>query len=161
VRAAAIAVLLLAIAALDAWAAGTLEANRFPAACQPVRAQRGRVWCAGPSRRMTSQGSAHGRFTRAIASRNLFQAEAALRELRWVSLLDALDYLDLLAELRPAKLEQAALRWHGRLELEAGILTLAESQLALAALASLCAGERDAVQILRRLVRRAKPTLVA
>jgi hypothetical protein len=110
---------------------------------------------------MTSQGSAHARFTRAIASRNLFQAEAALRELRWVSLLDALDYLDLLAELRPAKLEQAALHWHGRLELEAGILTLAESQLALAALASLCAGERDAVPILRRLVRRAKPTLVA
>ena len=110
---------------------------------------------------MTSQGSAHGRFTHAITSRNLFQAEAALRELRWVSLLDALDYLDLLAELRPAKLEQAAIRWHGRLELEAGILTLAESQLALAALASLCGGERDAVQILRRLVRRAKPTLVA
>jgi len=110
---------------------------------------------------MTSQGSAHARFTRAIASRNLFQAEAALRELRWVSLLDALDYLDLLAELRPAKLEQAAIRWHGRLELEAGILTLAESQLALAALSSLCAGERDAIQILRRLVRRAKPTLVA
>ena len=110
---------------------------------------------------MTSQGSAHGRFTHALAARNLFQAEAALRELRWVSLLDALDYLDLLAELRPTKLEQAAIRWHGRLELEAGILTLAESQLALAALASLCAGERDAIQILRRLVRRAKPTLVA
>jgi hypothetical protein len=114
---------------------------------------------------MTSQGSAHGtahgRFAAAVEARNLFQAEAALRELRWVSLLDALDYLDLLAELRPAKLEQAAVRWHGRLELEAGILTLAEAQLALAALASLCAGERDAVQILRRLVRRAKPTLVA
>lgn len=110
---------------------------------------------------MTPQGSAYGRFTRAIAARSLFQAEVALRELRGVSLLDALDYLDLLAEQRPAKLEQAALRWHGRLELEAGILTLAESQLALAALASLCAGERDAVAILRRLVRRAKPTLVA
>lgn len=108
---------------------------------------------------MTSQGSAHGRLTRAIASRNLFQAETALRELKGVSLPDALDYLDLLAEQRPAKLEQAALRWHGRLELEAGVLTLAESQLALAALASLCAGERDAIQILRRLVRRAKPTL--
>jgi hypothetical protein len=110
---------------------------------------------------MTSQGSAHGRFTRAIASRNLFQAETALRELRGVSLLDALDYLDLLAEQRPAKLEQAALRWHGRLELEAGVLTLAESQLALAALSSLCAGERDAIQNLRRLVRRAKPTLTS
>jgi hypothetical protein len=109
---------------------------------------------------MTAQGSAHGRFTGAVKARNLFQAEVALRELRDVSLLDALDYLDLLAEQRPAKLEQAALRWHGRLELEAGVLTLAESQLALAALAARCGGQRDAVVILRRLVRRAKPTLL-
>jgi len=64
---------------------------------------------------MTSQGSAHGRFTRAVKARNLFQVELALRELGGVSLLDALDYLDLLAEQKPAKLEQAALRWHGRL----------------------------------------------
>jgi hypothetical protein len=109
---------------------------------------------------MTAQGSAHARFTHAIRSRNLFQAEVALRELRDVSLVDALDYLDLLAELRPEKLEQAALRWHGRLELEAGVLTLAESQLALSALAALCGGQRDAILILRRLVRRAKPTLL-
>jgi hypothetical protein len=109
---------------------------------------------------MTSQGSAHGRFTRAIAARNLFQVELALRQLRGVSLLDALDYLDLLAEQRPEKLEQAALRWHGRLELEAGVLTMAESQLALAALAALCGGQREALAILRRLVRRAKPALV-
>lgn len=108
---------------------------------------------------MTSQGSAYARFTRAIAARSLYQVETALRELRGVSLLDALDYLDLLAEQRPEKLEQAALRWHGRLELEAGVLTLAESQLALAALAALCGGQREAVAILRRLVRRTKPTL--
>jgi hypothetical protein len=30
---------------------------------------------------MTSQGSAHGRFTRAIQRRNLFAAEIALREM--------------------------------------------------------------------------------
>lgn len=77
-----------------------------------------------------------------------------------LSLLDALAYLDLLAEVRPAKLERAAVRWHGRLETEARTLTLAESQLALAALASLCAGERDAIAILRAVVRRAHPTLV-
>ena len=76
------------------------------------------------------------------------------------SLLDALDYLDLLAEVKPAKPEQAALRWHGRLELEASVMTLAESQLALAALASLCAGERDAIEILRRLLRRVRATLI-
>jgi hypothetical protein len=106
---------------------------------------------------MTSQGSAHGRFTRAIASRNLFQAEVALRELGGIGLLDALDYLELLAELRPARLEQAALRWHGRLELEVPAVTLAESQLALAALAALCAGDRSVLGILRRLLRRASP----
>jgi hypothetical protein len=109
---------------------------------------------------MTSQGSAHGRFTRAIKTRNLFQAELALREMGTPSLLDALEYLDLLAEVRPAKLEPAAIRWHGRLELEAGVMTLAESQLALAALAALCAGDREAVPLLRRLLRRVRPTAV-
>jgi hypothetical protein len=64
-----------------------------------------------------------------------------------VSLHDEPDYLDLLAEVKPVKLEQAALRWHGRLELEASVVTLAESQLALAALASLCAGERESLVI--------------
>jgi hypothetical protein len=109
---------------------------------------------------MTSQGSAHGRFSRAIQTRNLFQAELAIRELGQLSLLDALAYLELVAEVRPEKLERAAVRWHGRLATEARTLTLAESQLALAALASLCAGERDSLPILRALVRRVRPTLV-
>jgi hypothetical protein len=61
----------------------------------------------------------------------------------------ALAYLDLLAEQKPKKLERAVVRWHGRLETKATFLSLAESQLALAALASLCAGERDAVQVRR------------
>jgi hypothetical protein len=39
-------------------------------------------------------------------------------------------------------------------------MTLAESQLALAALASLCAGEHDAIGVLRMLLRRARPTLL-
>jgi hypothetical protein len=109
---------------------------------------------------MTSQGSAHGRFTRAVKQRNLFGAKMAIREMKTVSLIDALDYLDLLAEVKPEKLEQAALRWHGRLELEAAMMTMAESQLALAALASLCAGERGSIEILRRLLRKVQPTLV-
>ena len=109
---------------------------------------------------MTSQGSAYGRYARAIKQRNLFGAELAIRELKTVSLIDALDYLDLLAEVKPEKLEMAALRWHGRLELEPSLMTLAESQLALAALASLCAGERESVLILRGLLRRARPTLI-
>ena len=62
------------------------------------------------------------------------------------SLLVLVDYLELLVEVKPEKLEPAAVRWHGRLEVEASSMTLAESQLALAVLASLCAGERDAVE---------------
>jgi hypothetical protein len=109
---------------------------------------------------MTSQGSASGRFTRAIQRRNLFQAEIAMREMGDVSLVHALDYVALVAEVRPERAELAALRWHGRFELEAGVLTIAESQLALAALGSLCAGDAAAIDELRRLLRRVRPTLV-
>ena len=109
---------------------------------------------------MTSQGTAHGRFTRAIQQRNLWAAETSLRELGTAPLEDALAYLDLLAEQKPDKLERAAVRWHGRLETEATFLSLAESQLALAALASLCGGEREAVEVLRRLLRRVRPMVV-
>jgi hypothetical protein len=54
--------------------------------------------------------------------------------------------------------QRAARSEWGR-ETEAPLLSLAESQLALAALASLCAGERDAVQVLRRLLRRVRPSV--
>ena len=78
--------------------------------------------------------------------------------LRQPSLEAALAYLDLLAEQKPEKLERAAVRWHGRLETEATFLSLAESQLGLVALASLCAGEREAIEVLRRLLRPVRPT---
>jgi hypothetical protein len=39
---------------------------------------------------VTSQGTAHGRFTRAILQRNLWAAESSLRELGTPSLEDAL-----------------------------------------------------------------------
>lgn len=107
---------------------------------------------------MTSQGSASGRFTRAIRERNLFGAEMAMREMATPSLLLALDYLELLAEVRPEKLELAAVRWHARFESES-LVTLAESQLALAALGSLRAGDTRALEILRSLLGRMRPTL--
>lgn len=109
---------------------------------------------------MTSQGTAGGRFSRALKQKNLWGAEMALREMPQPSLLLLLDYLDLLAELKPEKLPLAAIRWHGRLELEASALTIGDSQLALAALASLCAGDGDALSLLHRLLRRAQPLLV-
>jgi hypothetical protein len=109
---------------------------------------------------MTSQGSPQGRFTRAIQQRNLFAAEVALREMGTTpSLLSALDYLDLLADARPDKFDRAAVRWHSRLGAETPMLTLAESQLALAALGSMRGGDREAVVVLQRLLRRVRPTM--
>lgn len=109
---------------------------------------------------MTSQGSASGRFTRAIGQRNLFTAEVALREVHNPSLLVVLDYLALLADVRPDKFDRAAIRWHGRLELEAPTLTLAESQLALSALVTVRHGDKRSVDLLRRLLREWQPTVV-
>ena len=56
---------------------------------------------------------------------------------------DALGYLELRTEQKPAKLERAAVRWHGRLEIEATFVTLA----GVAALARR-AGEQDAIEAL-------------
>jgi hypothetical protein len=66
--------------------------------------------------------------------------ETALREMGAVDLLEALDYVALLVELRPTNAPRAAVRWHGRLETEAPMLTMAEAQLVLAALAALPGG---------------------
>jgi hypothetical protein len=63
---------------------------------------------------MTSQGSADGRFTRALAQRNLCGAEIAAKEMGGLSLIDALDYLAVLVELQPERAPAAAIRWHGR-----------------------------------------------
>lgn len=110
---------------------------------------------------MASQSSPGARFDRAVKTRNLFLAEVALREMRApLSLPIALDYLSLLAEVRPDRFGRAAVRWHGRLELEASLLTLSEAQLALAALGSLRAGEEEAVEVLRRMLRRVRPTVL-
>jgi hypothetical protein len=106
---------------------------------------------------MTSQGTAHGRFTRAIKTGNLFVAEIAAREMRGLSLYDALDLVALIAREKPERLERAAIRWHGWLELEAHVLTVAESQFALSALMHLGA-DPQAIVPLRRLLRHASPT---
>jgi hypothetical protein len=109
---------------------------------------------------VTAQGNARVRYRRAIEHKNLMGAEMLLRQMGSVTLDEALDYVALLAELRPAKAPRAAVRWHGRLETEAPMFTLAEAQLSLAALAALCAGDREAVGVLRRLLRRVRPAIV-
>jgi len=108
---------------------------------------------------MTSQGSASGRFTRAIQQPKLFAAEMAARELRGLSLADALELVILIAAQGPDRLERAAIRWHGRPDVELPMLTLAESRFALAALERLPV-DPQAAGLLRSLLRRASPTLM-
>lgn len=56
---------------------------------------------------MTSQGTAHGRFQRAICNRNLLNAEIAARELGELSLADAFGFCLLLAEVDPPRFDRA------------------------------------------------------
>jgi len=86
---------------------------------------------------VTSSGHPRAFFQRAIEGRNLIAAEAAARELGRLTLSDALMLLELYADKDFARFERAAVRWHGRLELEARRLTLSEARFALAALAAL------------------------
>jgi hypothetical protein len=57
---------------------------------------------------MTSQGTAHGRFQRAVEQRHVPQAEMAAREIGQLSLIDAL--VALYARTGHPKFEQAAVR---------------------------------------------------
>jgi hypothetical protein len=57
---------------------------------------------------MTSQGTAHGRFQRAIHRRHVQAAEMAAREMGGLSLADALALCELLAKADPARYERAA-----------------------------------------------------
>jgi hypothetical protein len=60
---------------------------------------------------MTGQGTALGRFQRAIHARNIVNAETAAREMGGLSLADALALCELLAATDPKRYERAALRW--------------------------------------------------
>jgi hypothetical protein len=81
---------------------------------------------------MTSQGTAHGRFQRAIQRRHLLTAETAARELGGLNLAEALDLTLLMRETDLWRYERAAVRWLQRF-IEEHSPTLAE--LASAALA--------------------------
>jgi hypothetical protein len=103
---------------------------------------------------MTSQGSAHGRFQRAIASRNLPNAETAAREMGGLSLADALSLCELIAATDPKRFERAALRWLERW-MDERLPPLAEVALAAAALAELRHGRKAAgIVALKRLLGR-------
>lgn len=83
---------------------------------------------------VTSQGTAHGRFQRALARGSLEQAEHAARELGWLSLADALSLVVVYARAGSPKFEPAAVRWLARLALEGREIGLGDLQLAAAAL---------------------------
>jgi hypothetical protein len=86
---------------------------------------------------VTSQGSAHTRFQRFVASGLLVHAETAVREMPKISLADGLAFVALLAEHDDARFPRAASRWRRRLEQERGDLDLAETQLLVAEFAAL------------------------
>lgn len=67
---------------------------------------------------VTSQGSPHSRFRRALQTGNLRVVEAAAAELPSIALDDALVMLCLLADAGDPRFERAAVRWIGRLLLE-------------------------------------------
>jgi hypothetical protein len=94
-------------------------------------------------------------FQRAVKQRNVMGAEAAARQLGQLTLDNALRLLFLYAEKEPLKYDRAALRWLGRYVTEGRRVSLLKAQLALAALAELRTGSREAAaKMLTELVRR-------
>jgi hypothetical protein len=90
---------------------------------------------------VTAQGGPYARFRRALASGNPTVATAAAAELPKLGLADALALLLLYSSTDRRRFERAAVRWHGRLCLEATRLSPADAALALAALGVLGDGE--------------------
>jgi hypothetical protein len=101
---------------------------------------------------MTSQGTAHGRFQRAVHRRHVQAAEMAARELGGLSLADALSLCELLANTDPKRYERAAFRWLQRF-IDERLPSLTEVALAASALAELRHGHRNTVEALKRLLR--------
>ena len=95
---------------------------------------------------MTSQGSAYGRFQRAIARGHLLHAELAAREVGWLNLADALAVTVLIAKHDVSRFGRAAARWHSR-------FAAWESRLVLAALDALPHDEELALGIIGRVAR--------
>ena len=71
-----------------------------------------------------------------------------------LNLADALALLVLMAKDDPRRYGRAAARWHGRFAVEAKGLKLADSQLALAALASLPTDAEASLAVLERIAAR-------
>jgi hypothetical protein len=102
---------------------------------------------------MTSLGTPHGRFQRAIHCRHVQAAAMAAREMGGLLLADALSLCELLANTDPARYERAALRWLQRF-IDERLPPLTEVALAASALAELRHARRNTgVETLKRLLR--------
>jgi hypothetical protein len=104
---------------------------------------------------VTSDGSPIIRLRHALASGDLLRVRGVAAELAYVSLPDALAILELIESQDESRYEPAAVRWAGRLALEAPGLTLAQLHLAIEALDGL--PDDDSRATLRALARRARP----
>jgi hypothetical protein len=87
--------------------------------------------------RMTSQGSAYGRFRRALRAGNLNQVHAAALELPQVDLVDALAIVLLMSSDDDERYDRAATRWLARFALERPSARLDDLRLGLHALEAL------------------------
>jgi hypothetical protein len=100
---------------------------------------------------MTSDGSAYGRFRRALQKENLQLVRAAAGELPTIRLDDALHVCLLIRDRDPQRYEQAALRWVARFALEAHAATLIDVEAAVRALSQLPTEPEEAMSQLQRL----------
>jgi len=104
---------------------------------------------------MTAEGRPYARFRRALDVRSVIQAESAARELGRLGLLDALDYLVLLAAEAPDRYDRAARKWLARLLAESPEMTADEPAVAAGCLRGLPAGiGEQSREVLRTLVKR-------
>jgi hypothetical protein len=105
---------------------------------------------------VSNAGTASGRFSRAIAHGDLLGADAAAREIGWLSLDDALKLCLLFAEKEPERYRRAGVRWLSRLLVERQ-LDLDEAALAASSLAALTGrSSEEARSSLAALVNRPK-----
>lgn len=100
---------------------------------------------------VTSDGSAYGRFRRALEVGNELLVFAAARELPRVGLEDALRICLLIRDGDPERYERAAVRWLGRFALEAQGVTIEALRAAADALDALPERANEAMEQLQSL----------
>jgi hypothetical protein len=103
---------------------------------------------------VTSDGTAYGRFRRALRMGNLAQVRAAAAELPQVGLDDALAVVLLMDAHDDERYERAAVRWLARLVSERSSVGLADLGLGLTALEALPENREAAISVLTEICAR-------